>query len=108
MRVVVVGAGPRFLDRDRCLPEWFRPKNSIKPCITDFKKQKQFAKKMNQTIAKDLDKNISFIDPNLFFCEGKCDLDKARYALFDSDHPSPKSARSIKNELIRLAKHPDQ
>ena len=108
MRVVVVGAGPRFLDRDRCLPEWFRPKNSIKPCITDFKKQKQFAKKMNQAIAKDLDKNISFIDPNLFFCEGKCDLNKARYALFDSDHPSPKSARSIKNELIRLAKHPDQ
>ena len=108
MRVVVVGAGPRFLDRDRCLPEWFRPKNSIKPCITDFKKQKQFAKKMNQAIAKDLDKNISFIDPNLFFCEGKCDLDKARYALFDSDHPSPKSARSIKNELIRLAKYPDQ
>ena len=107
MHVVIVGAGPRFLDRDRCLPEWFRPKNSIKPCIKDFKKQKQYAKKMNQVIAKGLDKNISFIDPNAFFCKGRCNLDKARYALFDSDHPSPKSARSIKNELIRLAKNPD-
>ena len=107
MKVAMVGAGPRFLDRDRCLPEWFRPRDSIKPCITDFKKQKQYAKRMNQVIAKGLDKNISFIDPNAFFCEGQCDLDKARYALFDSDHPSPKSARSLKNELLRLAKFPD-
>ena len=107
MHVVIVGAGPRFLDRDRCLPEWFRPKNSIKQCIIDFEKQQQYAKEMNQAIARGLDKNIYFIDPNLFFCEGKCDVDKARYALFDSDHPSPKSAQSIKNELIRLAKNPD-
>jgi peptidoglycan/LPS O-acetylase OafA/YrhL len=107
MKVAMVGAGPRFLDRDRCLPEWFRPRDSIKPCITDFKKQKQYAKRMNQVIAKGLDKNISFIDPNAFFCEGQCNLDKARYALFDSDHPSPKSARSLKNELLRLAKFPD-
>ena len=107
MKVAMVGAGPRFLDRDRCLPEWFRPRDSIKPCITDFKKQKQYAKRMNQLIAKGLDKNISFIDPNAFFCEGQCNLDKARYALFDSDHPSPKSARSLKNELLRLAKFPD-
>ena len=107
MKVAMVGAGPRFLDRDRCLPEWFRPRDSIKPCITDFKKQKQYAKRMNQVIAKGLDKNISFIDPNAFFCEGQCNLDKARYALFDSDHPSPKSARSLKNELLRLAKYPD-
>jgi peptidoglycan/LPS O-acetylase OafA/YrhL len=107
MKVAMVGAGPRFLDRDRCLPEWFRPRDSIKPCITDFKKQKQYAKRMNQVIAKGLDKNIFFIDPNAFFCEGQCNLDKARYALFDSDHPSPKSARSLKNELLRLAKFPD-
>ena len=107
MHVVLVGAGPRFLDRDRCLPEWFRPKNSIKPCITDFKKQKQYAKSMNQELSKSLDQNISFIDPNAFFCEGRCNLDKARYALFDSDHPSPKSARSLKSELLRFVKNAD-
>ena len=40
------------------------------------------------------------------FCEGRCNLDKARYALFDSDHPSPKSARSLKNELVmKIIKH---
>ena len=44
MHIVVVGAGPRFLDRDRCLPEWFRPKNSIKPCIADFKKQRKYCR----------------------------------------------------------------
>ena len=107
MHVVVVGAGPRFLDRDRCLPEWFRPKNSIKPCITDFKKQKKNANSMNKALSKGLNKNIFFIDPNAFFCEGECNLDKARYALFDSDHPSPKSARSLKNELLRVVKYPD-
>ena len=63
---------------------------------------------MNQTIEKNLDDNISFIDPNTLFCEGRCDLDKARFALFDSDHPSPKSARSLKNELLKVAKNPDQ
>ena len=108
MHIVVVGAGPRFLNRDRCLPEWFRPKNSIKPCITDFKKQKKYAKRMNQAIAKGLDSNIYFIDPNSFFCEGRCNLDKSRYALFDSDHPSPKSARSLKNEFLKMAKNSDQ
>jgi hypothetical protein len=105
MHVVVIGAGPRFLDRDRCLPEWFRPNNSIRPCITNFKKQKQYAKHMNQAIATGLRKDISFIEPNIFFCEGRCNLDKARYALFDSDHPSPKSARSLKNELMKIINH---
>jgi peptidoglycan/LPS O-acetylase OafA/YrhL len=105
MHVVVIGAGPRLLDRDRCLPEWFRPNSSIRPCITNFKKQKQYAKHMNQAIGIGLHKDIYFIEPNAFFCEGRCNLNKARYALFDSDHPSPKSARSLKNELIKIAKH---
>jgi hypothetical protein len=105
MHVVIVGAGPRFLDRDRCLPEWFRPNNTIRPCIKDFNKQKQYAKNMNRAFAIGLQKNIFFIEPNTLFCEGRCNLDKARYALFDSDHPSPNSARSLKNELMEIAKH---
>jgi len=25
LRVIVIGAGPRLVGRDTCLPEWFRP-----------------------------------------------------------------------------------
>lgn len=101
MHVVVVGAGPRLLDRDHCLPEWFRPKDSIQQCIKDFEKQKAYAKRMNQAIAEGLNKNISFIDPNSYYCEGICTLSSVRHALFDSDHPSPKSVRSLKKELLK-------
>ena len=108
MHIIIIGAGPRILDRDRCLPEWFRPRNSIVQCEINFNKQKQYAKSMNQAITKGLNKNILFVDPNAFFCKGSCNLDKSRYALFDSDHPSPKSARSLKNELVKLIKQTDQ
>ena len=109
VQVVVLGAGPRISNRERCLPEWFRTKASLKKCKIDFEKQLKNAEQLNQDLAQRLTSSITLLSPMQSLCAERCSLVEMRTALFDSDHLSPNSARALEARLLSaLQKKPSQ
>ena len=109
VQVVVLGAGPRISNRERCLPEWFRTKASLKKCKRDFEKQLKNAEQLNQDLAQRLTSSITLLSPMESLCAERCSLVEMRTALFDSDHLSPDSARALEASLLStLQKKPSQ
>ncbi len=102
MKVVLLGAGPRLLDRDTCLPEWFRPERWNNRCSEALQAQIGHARQLNQQLSRRLPSTITLIDPLPLFCPQGCRLGAMRQALFDSDHPTATSVLRLKPVIQQL------
>ncbi|MEB3241005.1 MAG: acyltransferase family protein, partial [Synechococcus sp.] len=100
VQVVVLGAGPRVSNRERCLPEWFRTKGSLKKCERAFQKQLMNAAQLNHDLTQQLSPSITLLNPIPSLCAQSCSLKEMRTTLFDSDHLSPQSARALEASLL--------
>ena len=96
VRVLLLGAGPRLLQRDTCLPEWFRPERWNNRCSDALQHQIGYAHQLNQQLARRLPPTITLIDPLPIFCPQGCRLGAMRQVLFDSDHPTAASVRRLR------------
>lgn len=100
IHVLLLGAGPRLIGRDRCLPEWFRPSSSLQTCERSLKRQVLNAQEMNAIFTKFLPPTITFINPIPSLCESGCTLSSIRYLLFDDDHLSAKAAKQLLTPVL--------
>ena len=106
LRVLVVGAEPRLLERDACLPEWFRPADTNSRCEPNFQRQLALARKLNREMALGLSPDISLIDPFPSYCGEKCTLAAMHTVLFDRDHPSDTSVRRLAPAVLQAIAPP--
>ncbi len=102
MGVLLLGAGPRLLNRDSCLPEWFRPERWNNRCDDALQQQVGYARQLNQQFSSQLPSTITLIDPLPLFCPTGCRLGAMRLVLFDTDHPSAASVSLLKPEILRI------
>ncbi|MFZ0406551.1 MAG: acyltransferase family protein [Cyanobium sp.] len=106
MEVLLLGAGPRLLNRDSCLPEWFRPERWNNRCGDALQQQIGDARQLNQQFARQLPSTITLIDPLPLFCPTGCRLGAMRQVLFDSDHPTAASVRRLQPLIRRMLARP--
>ena len=106
VRVLLLGAGPRLLQRDTCLPEWFRPERWNNRCSDALQQQIGYARQLNQQLAKQLPSTITLIDPLPIFCPTGCRLGAMRQVLFDSDHPTAASVHQLQPLILHLLASP--
>ncbi len=107
VRVLLLGAGPRLLDRDTCLPEWFRPERWNNRCSDALQHQIGYARQLNQQFSRQLPPTITLIDPLPLFCPTGCRLGAMRQVLFDSDHPTAATVSLLKPEILRILGGPE-
>ena len=100
--VALVGAGPRLIQRDRCLPEWFRVGRSMQSCETTFQRDQAAAWRLNHHLQAALPDGVAFIDPLERLCSEGCDRDRMRRLLLDDDHLSEAAVLQLSPELRRL------
>ena len=100
IRVLLLGAGPRLIDRNRCLPEWFRPSNSMQACERSLQKQLSNAQGMNTMFSTALSPTTTFIDPIPTLCGSGCTLNSMRDLLFDDDHLSAQAAKQLLTPVL--------
>lgn len=106
LTVLLVGAEPRLLERDTCLPEWFRPAATTRLCEPAFQTQLGFARLLNRDLARGLSAHISLIDPFPAYCGEDCTLSEMRTVLFDRDHPSDASVSRLAIPVLQAIAHP--
>ena len=95
IRVLLLGAGPRLINRNRCLPEWFRPSSSLESCEASLEQQLIHAEELNRSIASALSPSIRWINPIPRLCPTGCNLNSIRHLLFDDDHLSAAGAKLL-------------
>ncbi len=106
LRVLLLGAGPRLLHRDSCLPEWFRPERWNDRCSEALQQQIGYARQLNQQLSGRLSPSVTVIDPLPIFCPEGCRLGAMRQVLFDSDHPSDTSVRLLEPLILTILDAP--
>lgn len=106
LRVLLLGAGPRLLHRDSCLPEWFRPERWNDRCSEALQQQIGDARQLNQQLSGRLSPTVTVIDPLPIFCPEGCRLGAMRRVLFDSDHPSDASVRLLEPLILKILDAP--
>lgn len=100
VKVLLIGAEPRLLERSRCLPEWFRPERNQDSCDGAFQQQLRHARWMNRELAHGLSPAVTLIDPAPIYCPEGCRLGQMRELLFDRDHPSESSVRRLRGAVL--------
>jgi peptidoglycan/LPS O-acetylase OafA/YrhL len=100
LEVLFVGAGPRLIDRELCLPEWFRPEGVLSRCQRQFERDLDLAAKLNDDLRSRLPP-ITFIDPYDYLCAGQCSLETMRRWLEDDDHFSEAAALRLEQAILK-------
>jgi hypothetical protein len=105
LNVVVLGAGPRLQDRDRCLPEWFRSGERELECERSFRRDQRAARRMNRLLASRLPEGVGFVDLLEVLCNTGCTRRDMRRLLIDEDHLSEEAVLRLQ-AAVRLALAP--
>lgn len=101
LKVLVLGAGPRLLDREACLREWFRPVPHPAACARAFAQQLGYADWLTRELGRGLSPGIHLIDPLPLYCPQGCTIAAMRQVLFDRDHPSDTSVRRLQAAVLQ-------
>ncbi|MCT0219136.1 acyltransferase [Synechococcus sp. CS-1329] len=102
LQVILIGAGPRLIGRDTCLPEWFRPARWNEICLEALRVEAIDASRMNAQLRQALPAGVRFIDPMRWICPKGCSLADMRKLLADDDHLTDTAVRQLKRPLLDL------
>ncbi|WP_216901848.1 acyltransferase family protein [Synechococcus sp. CCY 9618] len=101
IQVVLVGAGPRLLDRDRCLPEWFRPEGVLRDCSANLAQDLERARRLNSQLQERLPQ-VDILDAEKLICRQGCSLSAMRELLQDDDHLAEGAMDRLEQPLLTL------
>lgn len=99
--VILVGAGPRLLERDICLPEWFRPEAALGRCRRSLERDRERARRLNKRLRQQLPR-LAILDADDLICRQGCSLAELRDLLWDVDHLTEKAAARLEEPLLTL------
>ena len=105
MEVVFIGAGPRLMNRELCLPEWFRPAGVLGACGQQLEEDLALARRLNRQFRERLP-GITFVDPLAYLCTEGCTLETMRRWLEDDDHFSEAGALRLEEAILRRIPSP--
>ncbi|MCT0198457.1 acyltransferase [Synechococcus sp. CS-1325] len=112
LRVILLGAGPRLIGRDTCLPEWFRPARWNELCLESLREDDRSTRMINAQLSRNLPGDVRFIDPMVWICPKGCSLDGLKWQLADDDHLTAAAVRRLKQPvleaLLQTKKTPEQ
>ncbi len=100
LRVILLGAGPRLIGRDTCLPEWFRPARWNATCLEALREEAVDADRMNTRLRRTLPAGVHLIDPMRWICPKGCSLTDLRALLADDDHLTDTAVRRLKRPVL--------
>jgi len=100
LRVIVIGAGPRLVGRDTCLPEWFRPGDWNPACLEALQQEAVNAEQINTQLSQSLPAGVRFIDPMPWICPQGCTLVDLRKLLADDDHLTDTAVRRLEQPVL--------
>lgn len=106
LTVTLVGAGPRLVRRDHCLPEWFRSGRTMRSCEAAYARDQEAARRLNRRLQAGLPPGVAFLDPLQQLCPQGCERDAMRRLLLDDDHLSEEAVLGLLPELRRLLNPP--
>ncbi len=107
LQVALIGAGPRLIGRELCLPEWFRPARWSEPCLNTLREDATSTRTINVQLSRNLPDRVRFIDPMPWICPKGCSLDDLKWQLADDDHLTAAAVRRLKQPVLEALSRAD-